>query len=151
MGMRSISLWTAIVLTGFLPLSAQALPQRGFPAPPGLSGLLGSFQPEPIRSILLLNSGRSLPKAEVDKFEADLRSTPDNIDARLNLIGYYSWNGKTPADFLRLRVHVLWMIENHPENPATGEPSLIDLPDDPEGSARILELWNTNLQLHGAD
>ena len=52
------------------------------------------------------------------------------MDDRLVLIGYYSHNGRTSIDRLRLRTHVLWMIENHPEHPATGEPSLRDLPDD---------------------
>ena len=46
----------------------------------------------------------------------------------------------------RLRAHVLWMVENHPEHASTAEPSLRDLPDDPEGNVQILELWNKHLQ-----
>jgi tetratricopeptide (TPR) repeat protein len=144
---RAAALLIAATLYG-QPL--QIAPRRDIQPPQiNLSNLLGSLQPEPVRSILLLHSGRSLSKARAQELEADLRSTPDDTDARLNLIGYYSWNGNSPADSLRLREHVLWMVEHHPENPATGEPGLIDLPDDPDGSARILELWKRNIQLYG--
>src|SRR5439155_1760457 len=66
-------------------------------------------------------------------------------DDRLMLIGYYTSNGHGSADRLRLRSHVLWMISNHPEHASTAEPSLRDLPDDPEGNSQILELWKNNL------
>jgi tetratricopeptide (TPR) repeat protein len=41
------------------------------------------------------------------------------------------------------------MIENHPEHPATAEPGLRYLPDDLDGNAQILVLWNRNLESHG--
>jgi hypothetical protein len=45
----------------------------------------------------------------------------------------------------------LWVIENHPEPPATAEPSLRDLPDDPEGNDQIRSLWDRNIQSRGSD
>src|SRR5437660_7664972 len=107
---------------------------------------LGLLQPESVRSILLLYSGKSLLKSNADGLEAGLRKNPQRIDDRLTLIGYYTWNGRGSVDRLRLRAHVLWMIENHPEHASTAEPSLRDLPDDPEGNLQILDLWNKNLQ-----
>src|SRR5262245_35612329 len=92
--------------------------------------VLGLWQPESVRAILLLYSGKSVSKGKADEIEAALRKSPDKVDERLVLIGYYSENGKTPLDHTRLRAHVLWMVENHPEHPATAEPSLRDLPDD---------------------
>ena len=65
----------------------------------------------------------------------------EDIDKRLKLIGYYDWNGRSSLDRLRLRAHVLWMVENHPEHPAVAEPSLRDLRDDVEGTAQITALW----------
>jgi tetratricopeptide (TPR) repeat protein len=100
--------------------------------------------PNEIRSILLIYSGRNLAKSEVDRLEADIRKTPEDIDRRLKLIGYYDWNGRSSLDHLRLRTHVLWMVENHPEHPAVAEPSLRDLRDDPEGTAQMTELWYKN-------
>jgi len=41
------------------------------------------------------------------------------------------------------------MVENHPEHASTAEPSLRDLPDDPDGTAQILALWRKNLELRG--
>src|SRR5436309_1730102 len=91
---------------------------------------LGMWQPESVKSILLLYSGKSISKSKADELEADLRKTPEKIDDRLVLIGYYTSNARTSMDHLRLRTHVLWMVENHPEHPSTAEPSLRDLPDD---------------------
>jgi hypothetical protein len=67
------------------------------------------------------------------------------------LIGYYSANAKTPTERTRLRTHVLWMVENHPEHPSTAEPSLRDLPDDVDGNAQILALWRKHLESHQND
>jgi hypothetical protein len=133
----------------------QAFAQRR-PAGPG-NGLssamdaLGMLQPESVKSILLLYSGKSISKAKVDELEAGLRKTPEKIEDRLVLIGYYTSNEHTSMDRLRLRTHVLWMIENHPEHPSTAEPSLRDLPDDIDGNAQILSLWNKNLESRGDD
>jgi hypothetical protein len=80
------------------------------------------------------------------QIETGLRTKPDDVEGRLTLIGYYSWNGESVVERQRLRTHVMWFIENHPEHPATQEPSLRDLPDDREGNALILELWNRNLE-----
>lgn len=133
----------------------QSFSQRRTVRPPssGASAMdaLGMGQPESVKSILLLYSGKSISKAKADELEADLRKTPEKIEDRLLLIGYYTSNAHTSVEHLRLRTHVLWMIENHPEHPATAEPSLRDLPDDMDGNAQILVLWNKNLESHGDD
>jgi tetratricopeptide (TPR) repeat protein len=131
-------------------------PQQRRPRPPNSNisnGLdaLGLWQPESVRAILLLYSGKSLSKPKSEELEGALRKSPEKVDERVILIGYYSANGKTSVDRLKLRTQVLWMIENHPEHPATGEPSLRDLPDDADGNAQILALWQKNLELHPED
>src|SRR5262249_22426632 len=113
--------------------------------PSGLDAI-GLWQPESVRAILLLYSGKTLSKVKAEELETTLRKTPEKVDERVVLIGFYNANGKTPMDRTRLRGHVLWMIENHPEHPSTAEPSLRDLPDDVEGNAQILELWKANLE-----
>src|SRR5713226_6995333 len=112
---------------------------------------LGLSQPESVRSILLLYSGKSILRSKANELEANLRNIPDKIDDRLMLVGYYTWNGHDGLHKLRLRAHVLWMIGNHPEHPATAEPSLRDLPDDPQGNNQVLELWQQNLQSRADD
>src|SRR5690606_6974646 len=90
--------------------------------------------PESIRATLVLYLARNLSKAEADRIEADLRENPNDIDNRLRLIGYYSAHPLNSVEMLRLRGHVLWMVENHPEHPATQDPSLRDIPGDREGN-----------------
>lgn len=104
-----------------------------------------------LKSILLLQYASSLTRSEANQLEADLRVHPDSIETRLRLIGFYTNKGTRPVDRLRLREHVLWMIQKHPEHPATGETALRDLPDDPEGNIRIEELWSRNIQQHSND
>src|SRR5688500_4852091 len=127
-----------LLVSLFWAFASNASAQRGprpLSPPPStnLSGALGALGilPDSVRAILLLYSGKNLSRPKADEFEAGVRKKPENIDARLNLIGYYTWNGRTETDRLRLRDHVLWVVENHPEHPATAEPSLRDLPDDP--------------------
>jgi tetratricopeptide (TPR) repeat protein len=131
---------------------AQRRPRSSFPST-NLSGALGALGilPDSVQAILLLYSGKNLTRSKADEFEADVRKKPDNLESRLNLIGYYTWNGHTPADHLRLRTHVLWVVENRPEHPATAEPSLRDLPDDPEGNTQIRALWDHNLESRGQE
>ena len=112
---------------------------------------LGLWQPESVRAILLLYSGKTVSKPKAEELESTVQKTPEKMDERVVVIGYYSANGKTSLDRTRLRAHVLWMIENHPEHPATAEPSLRDLPDDIQGNAEILRLWRKNLQSHEDD
>src|SRR5438105_9275045 len=130
------------------------LEQRGQRQPNNIGSALealGLMQPESVRSILLLYSGKSLLKAKAEELEAALRKEPEKIENRVTLIGYYTWNGRSSSDRQRLRAHVLWMIENHPEHAATAEPSLRDLPDDPEGNVQILEVWTKHLQSRSDD
>jgi len=117
----------------------------------GAMNTLGMLQPESVKSILLLYSGKSISKSKADELEAGLRKTPEKIEDRLVLIGYYTSNEHTSMDRLRLRTHVLWMVENHPEHPATAEPGLRDLPDDMDGNNQILVLWNKHLESRGDD
>jgi hypothetical protein len=131
-----------------------AEPQRRAVQPPVVaagSDPLGLWEPESVRSILLLYSGKNLSKAKAEELETDLRKSPEKIESRLLLIGYYNANAHTPADRSHLREHVLWVVQNHPEHPATAEPSLRELPDDVDGNAQILALWTKNIESHPDD
>ncbi len=143
----------ASALLGPHSLRAQGAQRRPVRPSSSTSALdsLGLSQPESVRAILLLYSGKAISKSRADELESELKNNPEKIEPRLVLIGYYNANGRTAADRSRLRGHVLWMIENHPEHPATAEPSLRDLPDDRDGNAQILALWVKNLELRGDD
>lgn len=131
----------------------EAAQRRGRQSSNGPNGLdaLGLWQPESVRAILLLYSGKSLSKSKAQELETALHKTPEKVDERVVLIGYYAASAKTALDRVRLRSHVLWMIENRPEHSATSEPVLRDLPDDAEGNSQILALWKQNLELRRED
>src|SRR5215510_1166344 len=145
-----LALATATVSNSFAQESRQ---RRQLPPNNISNGLdvLGLWQPESVRAILLLYSGKSLSKPKAEELETALRKAPEKLDERVVLIGYYAANAKTSLDRSRLRNHVLWMIENHPEHPSTAEPGLRDLPDDTDGNTQILALWTKNLETHADD
>jgi len=136
-------------------VNASAAGQRQRAGRPTTNGnaldVLGLSQPESVRSILLLYTGKSISKAKAAELENGLKQAPEKLDDRLTLIGYYTSNAHDGLDKLRLRAHVLWIIGNHPEHPATAEPSLRDLPDDPDGNVAVLELWQHNLESRSDD
>ncbi len=147
------------VISGLLIVTATAqMPVFGqrsrlpSPGPQPMSPALGALlQPESVKAILVMYLARSMSKAKATELENELKKTPDKIEARLGLIGYYSWNEQSPADRLRLRTHVLWVIENRPDHAAAAESSLRDLLDDPEGNAMIQDGWNRNLETRGEE
>jgi hypothetical protein len=145
-----------VIAAAAVPHASAQRRSRPLPSSPpstNLSAALGALGilPDSVRAILLLYSGKNLSRSKATEFESGVRKEPGNLEARLNLIGYYTWNGQTPADRLQLREHVLWIVQNHPEHPATAEPSLRDLPDDPEGNVQIRALWDHNLLARGED
>jgi tetratricopeptide (TPR) repeat protein len=140
-------MWSMKFLLAILLAAGELQQHAGRPVISGKAlDALGLGQPESVRSILLLYTGKSISKSKANELETELKQTPDKIDDRLLLIGYYTSNVRDGLDKLRLRAHVLWIIGNHPEHPATAELSLRDLPDDPDGNNQILQLWQHNLE-----
>jgi hypothetical protein len=154
-GFQTILLVAILVSNSCFAISAGFVPQEirlATPAPVTKTfATLEATEAETLQSILWLHAGRSVSKVEVKALESETRNHPDEVEPRLRLIGYYTWRSQGKADQNRLRGHVLWMIENHPEHPATAEPALRDLPDDPEGNIRIHELWTNNIERRGED
>src|SRR5437762_9940968 len=95
-----VLLVAASALLGAHAIAATGVQQRPARPPSGISGLdaLGLSQPESVRAILLLYSGKAVSKPKAEELETELKKNPDKIDPRLVLIGYYSANGRTPAD-----------------------------------------------------
>jgi hypothetical protein len=156
-GLGAILLIATVAPSPFVAISTGCALQEVPPATtalgtvPDTRDILEKRESESLQSILWLHFGRSISKAEAKVLEAETRNNPTAIEPRLRLIGYYAWRGQGKADQMRLREHVLWMIENHPEHPATEEPALRDLPDDPEGNIRIRELWTANIERRSDD
>jgi len=64
----------------------------------------------------LLTEGDKLSAAEAQQLEEQLVRDPEDLAARGKLLSYYMWNA---MDHPRLRQHVYWLIQHHPESPMT--------------------------------
>ena len=87
----------ASALLGPHSLSAQGAQRRPVRPSSSTSALdsLGLSQPESVRAILLLYSGKAISKSRADELESELKNNPEKIEPRLVLIGYYNANGRT--------------------------------------------------------
>src|SRR3954447_20040605 len=76
--------------------------------------------------IALLHGQPTVPRtlADADRIEAQVQSSPDDLNARLMLLRYY-WlpANNVPPERLNaaLREHAIWVIEHQPEHPSLRE------------------------------
>jgi len=81
-------------------------------------------EPDPASYPKLARDGYTLSQAEAERLEATLNQNPENIAARVKLLGFY-FRGPTmkaygqDATIQARRRHILWLIAHHPESEAT--------------------------------
>ena len=91
----------------------------------------------------LLSAQSGLPprnEADAQALESRLNANPDDLTARIQLIGFYARPASADGASTLLRKHVLWMIEHHPENYVLRNASLFPKTD-PEAD----RLWRSHL------
>src|SRR4051794_27325876 len=70
---------------------------------------------ENVRYSKLASDAARLTPEQVRKLEAAVKSKPEDVDARVQLLGYYFLMQNRQRDLRPIRqAHVLWMIEHHP-------------------------------------
>jgi len=85
-------------------------------------------------------SGGKLTELDVARYEASLTRTPDKVEVRAALVGFYSLHrGTAEANELMFR-HVTWFIENRPEL-RLGPLGMILEPTGPEAFADAKAAW----------
>lgn len=68
-------------------------------------------------------AGGDLSEAAAQELENELKQTPDDLDIRAKLLGYYFLRQRESASIRKTReLHVLWVIQNHPEAEIAGTP-----------------------------
>src|SRR5262249_39642292 len=108
-----------------------------------------SAEPHPT---VLAMAGQNLSAEQVSDLEAALTKTPDDLDARTKLLGYYMFRSTNSEAKIVDRKHVLWIIENHPEAPITGTPFCqIDAILDPDGFREAKQLWEDQIKAQSND
>jgi hypothetical protein len=97
-----------------------------------------------------------ISSAEAQRLEATLKSNPHDRAARSALLGYYFLGRLDPAVAVPARRrHILWLIENIPDDPLAGSPSAtIDAAGhslaDPQGFKLASEAWRAQTSRPGA-
>jgi hypothetical protein len=106
----------------------------------------------------LARDGYALSQADAEGLEAKLKASPDDITARVKLLGFY-FRGQAmkayghDATIEARRRHILWLIEHHPESEATGiSEATIDRAGhnlaDASGYDAASALWIEEARLH---
>ncbi len=72
---------------------------------------------------VLARKGGQMKAAEIASLEAKLVESPNDVEARTKVLGYYFITGRNDAEAKPARMrHVLWLIENAPESEVLGLP-----------------------------
>jgi tetratricopeptide (TPR) repeat protein len=85
----------------------------------------------------------TLTETKARALEDKIKSNPDDANSRAELLGYYFLHQDTfRANAELCRAHILWMIQNRPADPFTGQPFCqIEPAFDPEGYVAAKNLW----------
>ena len=94
-------------------------------APGATTDIDRAYSDETIRIYTLTLEGRTMSRQQVEEAEARLVEHPEDIETRYRLLGFYRGKLNTRM-FTAKRPHVLWLIENRPDDPLFGT-RLIDL------------------------
>ena len=107
------------------------------------AGLAPAVQPpETFRNYQLTRAGQSMSAAQAAKLEEHLAKSPDDLDARIKMLGY-CWMNRY-ADAMHAR-HILWIIENRPESAiAEGPEVVLNGNFDAPAYRRGAELWQAH-------
>lgn len=65
--------------------------------------------------------GLTLSRQQADLLERQLLQNPEDMNARIQLLGYYFPSARRPDPVVRAK-HILWIIEQHPEAIIAGMP-----------------------------
>jgi len=131
-------------ISAMLLVAAISPPLRGHQAPAG-------------DATRLLREGGSLSREDADRLEETLKTRPDDMAARVQILGYYfgpALRQQGPDSTIQARRrNILWVIRNHPEWEIAGMPqATIDrsghpLADD-EGYGQARAAWLEQIETH---
>lgn len=93
--------------------------------------------------------GAALSGEEAAKLEEELGENPDNLSARIMLLGYYERRAFESEDARKKRqAHIIWVIQNHPEHPIAGPHINLHPSLDGEAYFAAKELWLGQVEAH---
>lgn len=105
---------------------------------------------ERLEAAELLREGRKLTEEEADRLEEKLRTNPDDLPARTQLLGYYFLKGFKSASARKNRQrHIMWIVQNHPSARIAGSAEArLDPIIDREAYDRAKQLWLEQVETH---
>lgn len=118
----------------------------------GIDPAYGLQTSETVRVHQLSLTGRGLSAAQSKKLEVMSAKSPDDMDARIQLVSYYWMKQYTdPTARDAHAKHVLWLIENRPESAFAGGPEMgIHSFTNAVAYRRGAELWRSHAEKDNA-
>jgi tetratricopeptide (TPR) repeat protein len=98
-------------------------------------------------------AGMRMSADEAKGLEDEVAKTPDDLSARVKLLGFYFMKQQTSAEAKgAFRGQVLWVIKNHPESEIGGTPyCALDPITDPDGYRDAKQVWMKQIESHAKD
>lgn len=98
----------------------------------------------------LLRKGRYLSEKEVIQLEQKLLKNPNDLSQRIKLLGYYELRSfESEKDRKSRHTHILWIIENNPDDQIAGLPPChLDPFIDGKVYDKARELWHKQTEIY---
>jgi tetratricopeptide (TPR) repeat protein len=118
--------------------------------PPAIAASADTNTYSSVDTYSLALKGGELTEQEARKLEEELKPNPENLPARIQLLGYYFLKTHDSAEARKARQkHVLWIIEHCPDNEIAGSPwANLDPMLDRESYYEARELWLQQVKKH---
>ncbi len=103
-----------------------------------------------VDTVSLALKGGELSEQEAQQLEEEVKDNPENLPARIQLLGYYSRRRFDSDDACKARQeHILWIIQHHPDSEIAGLP-YTDLNPVLDGKSyyKAKELWLKQVKNH---
>ena len=110
----------------------------------------------------LIRNGNNLSESEIEELQAKADSDPNDVESRLQLLGYYSRKSIVKKDLRKTHQKLaIWFIKNYPDSAAAGDhASRVMGSMNPLGYVRARDVWieqvnafndNVNVLMNAAD
>ena len=141
----------AVLIFLSAPLLAQEAEPQTEAKPLSLRSIDMERSEEKVRIHMMTTEGRALYPATADLLEKKLVEEPNDLDSRLQLLGYYK--GKMNEKLFALRKkHILWFIENRPSDAVFATSYVqVDRRFEDESYAEAMKLWDAQIEKHPKD
>ena len=157
-GAKKLEEWKAAVEAGVAPDFKRQVDISVVSNQTGEPNLLPKAEPNALKQMALsrtvqkelIGDGKKLSKKEINELQAKADSDPNDVESRLQLLGYYCQHSMIKKELRKPHQKLaIWLIQNYPSSAAAGDRrSQVVESDNPLGYVNAREIWRLQVNTH---